>query len=44
MGGDKIKWEYIGLTGSNIKVRISEHYNSFKNKKKIKATKLSEKM
>ena len=39
-----LKWEYIGCTGGNMKVRISEHLNSFKNKEKIHATKLSERM
>ena len=40
----KVKWEYIGCTQNNIKVRISEHYNSFKNPEKRQATKLSEVM
>ena len=41
---DKVKWEYIGCTSNNMKVRISEHLNSFKNPEKKNATKLSEKI
>ena len=40
----EVKWEYIGCTGNNMKVRISEHNNSFINPQKVHATKLSEKI
>ena len=38
----EVKWEYTGCTANNIKVRISEHENSFINEEKRNATKLSE--
>ena len=37
-------WNYVGLTGGNIKDRISTHYNTFKDPEKETNTKLSEQM